>query len=199
MDTFLTVLKIGGAYRAGHVSRLQAQIDAHYSGARHICLTDDAEVTGDVIALTMAWPGWWSKLELFRHDLGRCCYFDLDVTVNRSLAWVDQLPPAELWAMQDAFLPGMNSSVMIWEGAKPQVFEGFDPTLPEPRLRGGDQKWIGGALGSSVCFLHPPQVSSFKKHGAGSASVVVYHGHPKPWDTEGLARWNSRTAVKKLA
>jgi hypothetical protein len=53
------------------------------------CLTNDmkADLPGTKIQLLYNWPGWWSKMELFRPDLpcGRTLYMDLDSRVVSSL------------------------------------------------------------------------------------------------------------------
>jgi len=53
------------------------------------CLTNDmkAKLPGTKIQLLYNWPGWWSKMELFRPDLpcGRTLYMDLDSRVVSSL------------------------------------------------------------------------------------------------------------------
>lgn len=136
------------------------------------------------LPLLQTWPGWWSKLELFMAPWeGGMVYLDLDVTVRESLEWLltAMPPPGHLAAMKDAWLPGMNSSVMLWQGepmAAPVRFEMGDiPNWPH-----GDQQWIEAHLHHPFTPLLPPQVGSFKAHGAASASIVVYHGRPKPWE-----------------
>jgi hypothetical protein len=53
------------------------------------CLTNDpdANVVAEKIMLKNNWPGWWSKVELFRDDLppGRTLYLDLDTHIVRSI------------------------------------------------------------------------------------------------------------------
>jgi hypothetical protein len=203
MMTFATVLKTGGIYQSHHVTRLVAQIDAHYSAPhRHVCLTDDATVAGvDTLALQRDWPGFWSKLELFEHDMGRVCFLDLDVTVLASIDWLDGLDltgPHLMYAMHDAFHPDtMNSSVMLWDRPMPELADGFDPGLPREMLKGTDQLWVHQRLQrkspEAVVYLEPPLVCSFKKHGL-AASIVAFHGKPKPWDADEVQRWRAHHA-----
>ena len=53
------------------------------------CLTNDmnANIKGEKIELINNWPGWWSKIELFRPDLpsGIILYLDLDTTIINDL------------------------------------------------------------------------------------------------------------------
>lgn len=177
MDTFICVLRTGGIYTPEHVHRLEEMVWRHYKPTPFICLTDHPEQHG--IRLRHGWPGWWSKLEVFAHDLGKTCFLDLDVTICGALDWLDDLPTdhGEVWAMKDALLPGMNSSVMVWQGARHHVLNGFDGTLHP----GGDQRWIETKLRDQVQYIHPPRVTSYKVHGPETGSIVVYHGKPKPW------------------
>jgi hypothetical protein len=176
---FVCVLKTGGIYTTAHVERLRAMLWQPVT-----CLTDDPEVTEPKIALENDWPGWWSKLELFKHDLGHVCYLDLDVTVNH-LDWLNGLDPAQFYIMEDAYKPNgcpVNSSVMVWSGPRPEMVD----IQPKDFTRYlGDQDWIWFCLKGRFTLLEPPAVVSFKKHGpvAGSG-VVVYHGRPKPWDRD---------------
>ena len=175
---FVCVLKTGGIYTAAHVERLRAMLWKPV-----ICLTDDPDVTEPKIALENDWPGWWSKLELFKHDLGHVCYLDLDVTVNH-LDWLQGLDPLEFYIMEDAYKSHgcpLNSSVMVWSGKRQDLIEGACPDAFNQYP--SDQDWIWSCLKGRFTLLTPPNIISFKKHGLKQESgVVVYHGKPKPWD-----------------
>lgn len=66
---------------------------------------------------------WWYKMQMFdpAHGLNRLLYFDLDVVITDSLAWVLALNPNYFWAINDwrhLWKPhwrGLNSSMMFWE------------------------------------------------------------------------------------
>lgn len=175
---FVCVLKTGGIYTAAHVERLREMIPHPV-----VCLTDDLDVAEPKLPLKYGWPGWWSKLEIFEHDFGRVCYFDLDVTIQH-LEWLDALDPNKFYGMADAYKPEgceLNSSVMVWNGRRPDLVSGItDQDFEHP---GGDQQWIWRKLNGEFELLEPPLVASFKKHGKQSDfGVVVYHGRPKPWN-----------------
>ena len=80
--TVVCVLKVGGEYDTGHVARLAHQVREHSPpGTPFVCLTDDTMLGADFARpLQHTWPGWWSKLEIYRIP-GPCLYLDLDVTV----------------------------------------------------------------------------------------------------------------------
>lgn len=85
MLTVVCVYKTGGAYSADYVLRLEKAVYEHITiSHRFICLTDSISVDCcEVTPLAHDWPGWWSKIELFRPDLnlGPCVYFDLDTMI----------------------------------------------------------------------------------------------------------------------
>ena len=89
MTTVATVLRSrGGRYGPGWVRRLAAGLRRHLPRPyRLVCLTDVPDAVADVaepIPFRYDWPGWWSKLELFREDVsvGRMIYFDLDTVIT---------------------------------------------------------------------------------------------------------------------
>jgi hypothetical protein len=180
------VLKTGGIYKKFHVDRLRNQLK-QFTNEPLICLTDDPSITDPVVPLKNNWPGWWSKLELFINDYGKCCYFDLDVTIKK-IDWVDQLAidTNSFHVMRDAYYAGcINSSVMLWQGTKQDIATDFNvdvlKNMDEKIRRAGDQWWIQQHL-KSWSLIIPPTVVSYKKHGdIPEAGVVVYHGSPKPW------------------
>jgi hypothetical protein len=72
------------------VWRLKQTVDKHMDREYNFyCLTNDmkADLPGTKIQLLNNWPGWWSKVELFRPDLpcGRTLYLDLDTYVVNNL------------------------------------------------------------------------------------------------------------------
>lgn len=75
----LTVLRTGGEYTDQHVLAIKRQLAKYAPDAHLVCLTD-VDVAGvDCVPLHNRWPGWWSKIELFRPDLcGNYLYTDLD-------------------------------------------------------------------------------------------------------------------------
>lgn len=80
----------GRNYKDSDVELLRETVTKHIDRPfRFYCLTNDmnANISAEKIKLLHNWPGWWSKVELFRPDLpyGRTLYLDLDVVVVDSL------------------------------------------------------------------------------------------------------------------
>ena len=149
------------------------------------------------------WRGWWSKLLLFRYAAGQVLYLDLDVVVTGDLEPLisQELSIPANWAQSGH--GGCQSSVMSWDaGAErleyiPDLFD--ERLLSEPGVRGGiqhfglygpdqlwgDQEYITAMLGNPGDRVKPMErVYSYKYHCRErlpkDASVVCFHGNPKP-------------------
>lgn len=191
MLTIACVLWQGGdsQYHPLHVQRLQRQIAPFAPEHRFVCLTNAPhwERTDGIerIPLQENWPGWWSKLELFRPGLftDRVLYLDLDVEI------VGDLRPligysSSFVAIKDFIYPTLNSSVMAFDpGAGSAAFS--RAAVGEYR---GDQDWITEALPGADTFPKNWCISyrgQAKQFGIPKETkVVIYHGSPKPWQVD---------------
>jgi hypothetical protein len=77
-------------YKESDVELLRQTVAKHIDRPfRFYCLTNDmnADIPAEKIELLHDWPGWWSKVELFRPDLpcGRTLYLDLDTHIIKGL------------------------------------------------------------------------------------------------------------------
>lgn len=188
------VLRSGGEYDVEDVIRLEAGIRTHLLGARFICFSD-IPMRCVTVRLEHAWPGWWSKLEIFRPEIeGDLLYADLDTIITGDLS--DMAGIGKLTIMRDVYRPdGLQSSVMyIPQSEKRRVWEAFR-SRPDIHMRrhsgGGDQAfletlWLGGAAIWQDEL--PGQVVSYKAGKIAENGVpadcraVVFHGRPKPRD-----------------
>ncbi len=209
MLTIASVLKAGGIYDRTWVDRLQRAV-VHRMNAEHrfVCLTD-MDVSCEAIPLTHGWPGWWSKMELFRLD-GPVLYLDLDVVVAGSLdeliaadcapfdpaafAISEQLGKTNLLVAPRDFMNKreLNSSVLFFNDCG-HLYDQFaeDPDRHMSRFR-GDQNFITDRCWDALTF--PPGLCvSYRRHcrtklGVGQlpkdARVVCFHGSPKPPDVD---------------
>lgn len=165
---------------------------------RFVCLTDDLpQVSSEVhvIPLRHGWPGWWSKLELFRPNVfdGPVVYLDLDTIVTGDLRpllqWGDRFVMA-----QDFYGGGHCSTAMAWRGDYSGVYHHFRQNSEQvigdytARVDGriGDQAYIEDRLkveGHDLRTFPLGLVASFKKDARGGkpegAAVVAFHGRPK--------------------
>ena len=170
----------GGIYKTEHVIRLHQMVREHLSQPFLFSCTTESK-----------WPGWWSKIELFK--LGRfsrrVLYLDLDVTVTGSLDDLVDMP-APFAIINEWQRPGsmFNSSVMVWDAGQGEpIYRDFNEGVMD-RLH-GDQAWIHEKMTNAQTFPFE-WCQSYKKHIRprldGSlpkdCRVAVYHGQPKPWD-----------------
>ena len=219
-------------FTAEHVNVLRAMVARHYPRPhRFVCVTDDP--TGldrqiEAVALNALpghqWanipnPSWkngpscYRRLAMFHPDIGlqfgrRFVSMDLDCVVVGDLTPVWERPePIVLWS-DPLFSPqGMycGSMTMLTAGARPDVFERFDPARSPAESRaagclGSDQGWISHVLGAGMpAWTTDHGVYSFWVHLEGkgqrpprpprkdlpaNARLVFFHGARDPWHAD---------------
>jgi len=188
---------VGDKYTAQDVLIVKHMVARHLSTPHRFRCLSDREIDGvDTLIPSEVWPGWWSKLLLFKYAEGQNLYLDLDVVVTGPL---DGLVSRRLsmpmnWAQSG--YGGCQSSVMSWGNRYRDLWAGFDPaniTPPEnPEYSGaynglhGDQEYITKVLGAPGGAWIDPMVGvySYKYHCRkglpDDATVVCFHGRPKP-------------------
>jgi hypothetical protein len=212
MLTVACVWRSGPEYLLTHVIALATGIQERLTMPhRFFCLTDCGAVAGQVlircgiepVPLKHGWPGWWSKIELFRPGLfnGPVFYADLDTLIVGSL---DDLVLGHRFTLLRNFWADrqgedrVGSGVMAWDADLRIIYERFcqapERTMQEfvTTERWGDQAFI--KLHSPFepdrwQDKHPGRIVSYKRdvRPAGripdGASVIAFHGEPRPWDT----------------
>lgn len=147
------------------------------------------------------YPGWWSKLELFRPDIkGDLLYFDLDTMIVGNLD--DILAINTLTVLSDFNVPNRMASGMMFipEHERGNIWEEWikDPDGHMHQWGGhGDggflsQFWEGAARWQD---LVPGQIVSYKNHCMEivpyEARVVCFHGRPRPRDVHWKLKWTN--------
>jgi len=194
------VLRTGGTYDERWVRRLERDVWANLAQHhRFVCLTDIEDWTTDFVEpvpLKHNWPGWWSKMELFRPGLferrQRVLYLDLDTVVLKELDWAVDAIDCELLLLRDFYRPrGFGSAIMGWEAGRfTQLYNQFaaDPGGLMGKYKGrGDQGFIedrGARFIRAWQEEFPDKIASYKvdcRQGLpGWAHVVCFHGKPRP-------------------
>jgi hypothetical protein len=186
---------VGDKYSDEDVHILKNMASRHLSAKhRFMCLSDRPREGIDCLIPSEVWPGWWSKLLLFKYGQGQCLYLDLDVVVTGPLDSLLSrcLSMPSNWAQSGH--GGAQSSVMAWDGHYPELYDRFNPgNLSEPvngncgSLNGlwGDQEYITQIMGDPGGRIYPMKgVYSYKYHCRkilpDDAIVVCFHGSPKP-------------------
>ena len=183
MLTVACVLRSGGAFTQDWVVRLRHQVARHLQAPhRFVCLTDMA-VPCDSVPLKNGWPGWWSKLELWRPGTfeGRVLYFDLDTLITGNIT-----PLAgyrnDLATLTDFFSPRIAATgVLAWDARKTDNIWARIQSGP-PEFKGRSDLYLD-LKGDRLQDIFPGTFGSYKAHeleaGPADYSVVCFHGYPK--------------------
>jgi len=198
MLTIISVLKSGGGYDAKWVERLQRAV-ARNTTVPHVfkCLSD-VDVPCVRIPLEHNWPGWWSKIELFRSGVidGPTLYLDLDTVIVGN---IDRLTdfPHDFAIMRNLNMPSMPGSAVMWFRKAPhEVYERMrsDPagSMAQYSDRNGgcyvgDQAFVWDTLHRKVKYLSdevPGLIRSYRRHCMAGVpegcAVVAFGGSKKP-------------------
>ena len=138
-----TVLKSGGEYAVEHVHRLQGMIYNHIPHSMFVCFTD-MDPCCQIVRLKNNFPGWWSKMELFRMP-GPLLYFDLDTIILKDMQKTISNVDGKAFVILRDFYRGktnplaMQSSVMYWSGDMSWLYLKY---VTDPVFVGGDQEYI---------------------------------------------------------
>lgn len=197
MLTVVCVMRSGGIYDSGWVAKLQRGVARNITiPYKFVCLSD-FEVPCERIALKHNWPGWWSKIELFRPEVIQTpyLYLDLDTVITGSL---DELAkcPYDFAMLRNFNNPSMVGSGVMWFKKVPtQVYSKFvrQPEAyishhlrTEDQSYCGDQAFIWDTLGRKVDLLTDSfnNIKSYKRHCRKrlppDTAIVCFHGHPRP-------------------
>ena len=198
---------VGDKYTDEDVLILRHMVMRQYfdCDSRHFMCLSDRQIPGVMCVPTAVdWPGWWQKLYLFHLTRNTApgtinIYFDLDVVITGSIEplFSEQLSMPANWAQSGH--GGCQSSVMSWGGDYSHIPDRFNPIHLAKPERGncgmylgaakelwGDQEFITEIMGCPGEGKIAPMghVVSYKYHCRKGlpedASVVCFHGEPKP-------------------
>ena len=196
------VLRSGGDFTPAYVANLERQVRKNTKQEIHfICYTDMEDwwlPNVERVSLRKDWPGWWSKMEVFRME-GPALYLDLDTAVFDSLdpmfealSYHQSIGHRSFWMLKPfAKREKWASGVMAWTGDWSDLFWDFD--YAKAKDMEWDQRWISqeaskeGEIRAVQDFLAP--VYSFKHHCRENrptdARIVCFHGTPRPHQVGG--------------
>lgn len=199
MIRVLSVLKSGGDFTPADVALLREGVHGQLPQVTFECLTD-MSVPSPSIELQYGWPGWWSKMELFRPDIhGDLLFFDLDSVITGPLD--DIIAVDQLTLLSDFYHPAhLASGVMFLPEASRQTI--WDAWIADPEGNmatyedwsdgiHGDGRFLDELLGETAARwqdLLPGQIVSYKMHVRPAAEVdpnarvICFHGRPRPRD-----------------
>lgn len=199
MLTVISVLKSGGDYDESWVKKLKNGVSRNLKIPHKFKCLSDVDVE-DRVPLEHEWPGWWSKIELFKPNLidGPTLYLDLDTVLVSDFS--DIAKTTSSFAMLNNFNnPGMVGSGVMWfkdkEYVPHKVYEKFKK-MPECYIQHhermvnwhtsyiGDQAFIWDALDGDIETIEFKGIKSYKRNCSkllpADSSIVCFHGRPRP-------------------
>lgn len=207
MLTVICVLKSGGIYDASWVEKLRNGVSRNMKRPHKFVCLSDVDVPCEQIPLMHNWPGWWSKIELFRPGVidTDTLYLDLDTVVTGDLDDIARIE-SDFAMLQNFNNPSMVGSGVMWFGSVPhKVYEKF-VRQPEAYIEHykrnrngsyvGDQAFIWDTLGPDIDYItdYFDGIKSYKIHCRkllpDDSRIVCFHGDPRP--TEVNTPWMQR-------
>jgi hypothetical protein len=205
MLSVLCVLKTGEEYTPEWVRKLRDAVDRNLTVPHTFKCLADVDVPCERIPLRHSWPGWWSKIELFRVVEGPTLYIDLDTVITGSLDYL--VSNEDFMMLRNFHVPEFVGSGVMWFGKSfRNVYDRFcekpfkwidyhERKRDGPYL--GDQAFIWESFGRNVKQLPMERIKSYKFHCKEGlpkdTSIVCFHGPPKL--TEVKADWIERCWV----
>lgn len=187
----LCVCKSGAEYDAEWVRKLKDGVARNLTVPHEFKCLSDIDVP-DRIPLKHKWPGWWSKIEVFREVTGPTLYLDLDTVVTGNIDWITNTEH-DFAAIQNFHDPKMIGSAVMWfNGPLRKVYDRFCEKpfkwieYHERKKNGpylGDQAFIFDTLGRQVKTFPMDSIKSYKFHCKQGlpegTSLVCFGGLPK--------------------
>jgi len=186
----ICVLKSGGCYTPDYVDKLFNSIHRNSTiSFKFICLSDLAwDSDYSVHPLTENFPGWWSKIEMFKYN-GPVVTMDLDTLIIRNIDKLLCLPlyksddDDRIYMMKAANIKRTyTTSIMAWNGNFKYIFDNFifdrdkdykwDQYYILSELK---QKWIT----EIQCLVSG--IYSYKRQWEkqDDTRIIWFHGHPR--------------------
>lgn len=185
-----TVLKSGGQYKPEHVLRVRDMLDRHVDcPARFVCYSD-MDIDGvEVRDLLHDWPGWFSKIELFK-EVEDSFYIDLDMTIQGNITDMVMVD-SDFMALRNMTprIEGIGSAMMRWRWDRRFIYDTFKSD-PEKHMaenntistnNWGDQSYIWKCMEGKIDFFQSHFQNRIKKFTEPGGDVKVYYGRNKPW------------------
>lgn len=193
----ICVYRSGGEYKIEHVQRLDKQLFELYA-------ISDTHIDGTrCIPMKYNYPGWWSKMELFRPDIeADLLFFDLDTDILGDVSKYHALK--ETYVLSDFYFPsrsvGSGFMRIMHEDKKPVWDDWIKNADNIMRSFRGDQDYLNKFFFNTTKrwqSYFPDEICSYKKHvkkhdrfyeggfNKEKCNVLCYHGRPRPWDLKG--------------
>lgn len=192
MITLKTVLKSGGEYQEKHVLRMRDMLEFYVRCPSKFVCYSDLNIPGiETRPLLHNWPGWWSKIEIFR-EVEDSFYIDLDMTIQGDITDI-VMADSDFMALRNMAprIEGIGSAMMKWSGDKRFIYETFKSD-PEKYMAGhgrdkkgtpwlGDQGFIWSLCKGDIGLFQSSFKGRIKKFNEPGGDIKVYYGRSRPW------------------
>lgn len=211
MTILACVLRSGGDFDVSHVDLMRKYHATYLPETDFVCVSDMNGAADK--ELIHNWPGWWSKIELFRPGLfpvgEQVIYVDLDTVFlgcpDKLLAYEGSFALLrDFYTTRELGLYG--SGVMAWNTGNRRLqsmYETFvqqDEKIMSACRRGGDQMFINRHYPGAdyIQDVAPDEVVSFKpinartwrrEHPGAETKILCFHGNPRPWEASKEVPW----------
>jgi len=201
--TVVCVLKTGGEYTRKYSMIMQNMVERNTT-IKHdfLVLTDANLVHQKQLRLARNYPGWWSKLELFRLK-GPVLYLDLDTVIVGN---IDRLAKAVMALPENSFrmLTPFNegraskgewaSGILAWNGDFRFLLDNIPASKTDSFFKGWDQVYIFKKLqqhGITIDSINRhAKIYSYRRHCVDglpkNAEIVCFHGNNRPHSTNNV-------------
>jgi hypothetical protein len=148
-------------------------------------------------------PSCYRRLRMFAPDAAsdfgaRFVSLDIDCVIIRDMIPVwDRPEPFVIWGDTNPRTLYNGSMMLLSAGARPKVWEDFDPKLSPQQAQnsgnfGSDQAWISYSLGKGEAkwtkadgvYSYRNEIQRISGRLPGEARIVMFHGPVDPWSKE---------------
>lgn len=206
--TIACVLRSGGDYDEKYVRIMERMLGKNLTVPYQFVVLTDMNISGqNSIKLEKRFPGWWSKLELFRLE-GPVLYIDLDTIIMNNIDGlakaVSAMQNGEFWMLAPFNHSRREkgiwaSGLMAWHGDFRFLIDNYD----RKTFEGWDQIYITKMLNKYGITIKPigqyAKIISFKRHCQSTlkrpddAEIVCFHGRERPHTVN--VKWVKETWV----
>ena len=196
-------VKWGTEYSEDYVHILESMVRRYSTVPFNFICYSDTPIKGITTRfLSNDLDGWWNKIWMFNAlntKADRCVYFDLDTIITGNIDWlldyrghimgIENLGTVNKYENPNNYKNHFQSGVLAWNVSSCNVIwntfaQNAQSIVEEFR---GDGEWLNHCLINPDLLQHkyPNQLKSYKYQcyddgGPGDASIVCFHGTPRP-------------------
>jgi hypothetical protein len=210
--TIACVCKTGREYTPEHVDILQNMVKRHVKVPYEFVCVSDVKQNCRTVLFEQDFPGWWSKIELFRKGIfsGKVLFMDLDTIVCGNITdYLTKPQSNRLYMMTEFDYPKeVSSCFMAWDTDKVDLSHLYNNFIKNParfmqhydndyKPFRGDQLYISkNQKFDRINSLSSQKIMSYRVHYAKQkvapqkdVSLVAFGGKRRPWILKDTVKW----------